>query len=888
MALPSTRLPDRYEVRSQLGAGGMGEVYLAWDKELERTVALKMLPADVALDQQRMRRFVREARATSALNHPNILTIYEIGQADSGRFIAAEFVDGETLRQRLMSAKLTFPEALEVMIQVAGALAAAHDAGIIHRDIKPENVMLRRDGIVKVLDFGLAKLTENQAVIDTQAPTRTFFKTEPGVVMGTVAYMSPEQARGLTIDARSDIWSLGVLLYELLVGRIPFEGPTTADVVVSILEREPPPLSSFAPETPAELQRIVSKTLQKDSNERYQTVKDLLLDLKALKQELDFAAKLERHTPPDPTRGVATPRSSKQPLFSTTIRPLMVLGSALLIGLIISGAYYLWSRRVRQAALSKSPIAASQQRLISTFPGSHTDPSFSPDGTRIAFTSEANGVQQVWVKSLDQGEPIQITFDKEPASRPRWSPLGDEIVYVRRSPGKPNVYSVAPEGGASRKIIEGGRNPNWSADGKRLVFEREYDVWTANRDGSDQRRINNVPPTDLLLADRMPAFSPDRSAIAFFQNEKGPIGDYWVVPVSGGEAHRLTFDTIFGGAPAWTPDGQFIIFPSQRAGSMTLWRVSAEGKQPEPVLMSAGEDTAPEISRDGRKLIYTNTRNSHILTLTDATTLQSRELKESRVVMTNPSFSADGSRIAFFALNEEGDLHIYTIGADGKNLTQVTRGKKERNIHPQWSADGSTIYFYQFQPTVSFRKISVQGGESVELVQGWEWGTHFGARVDPQGKRIIYSKMDRGIAVAAMIRDIAKGTEAALSLPLRNMRWSHDGQFIVGTDVPSRNWELSEITICAVEGEACRKVTKGRSPHWSHNDALIYFFKFSDFDGESLWVISREGSNERKIMDLRPMHPISNFFDVSPQGQIVWLQYRRGKNELWLADLSKP
>jgi hypothetical protein len=148
--------------------------------------------------------------------------------------------------------------------------------------------------------------------------------------------------------------------------------------------------------------------------------------------------------------------------------------------------------------------------------------------------------------------------------------------------------------------------------------------------------------------------------------------------------------------------------------------------------------------------------------------------------------------------------------------------------------------------------------------------------------------MDRGIAVAAMIRDIAKGTEAALSLPLRNMRWSHDGQFIVGTDVPSRNWELSEITICAVEGEACRKVTKGRSPHWSHNDALIYFFKFSDFDGESLWVISREGSNERKIMDLRPMHPISNFFDVSPQGQIVWLQYRRGKNELWLADLSKP
>jgi serine/threonine protein kinase len=889
MALPSTRLPDRYEFRSQLGAGGMGEVYLAWDKELERTVALKMLPTDVALDQQRMRRFVQEARATSALNHPNILTIYEIGQADSARFIAAEFVDGETLRQRLMSAKLTLTEALEVMIQVSGALAAAHNAGIIHRDIKPENVMLRRDGIVKVLDFGLAKLTENQGVIDTQAPTRTFFKTEPGVVMGTVAYMSPEQARGLTVDARSDIWSLGVLLYELIAGRIPFEGSTTTDIMVSILEREPPPLSRFVPETPAELQRIVSKTLQKNCDERYQTVKDLLLDLKALKQELDFAAKLERITHADPTKEVTNARSGKQPLFSTTMRPLMVwLGSALLIGLLSSGVYYFWTTRLRETALSKSPITASQQRLISTFPGSHTAPSFSPDGRRIAFLSEAKGVQQLWVKSLAEGEPIQITFDEDPASRPRWSPLGDEIAYVRRSSGKPSVYSVAPEGGASRKIIEGARNPNWSWDGKRLVFERDYDVWTANGDGSDQSRIEGVPSTELLLSDRMPAFSPDSSLIAFFQNEKGPIGDYWIIPASGGEARRLTFDSIFGGAPTWTPDGRFLIFPSQRAGSMTLWRVSVEGQQPEPVLLSAGEDTAPEISRDGRKLIYTNTRNSHILTLTDATTLQSQELKESRVVMTNPSFSPDGSRIVFFALNEEGDLHIYTIDANGKNLTQVTRGKKERNVHPQWSADGSTIYFYQFQPTVSFRKISVQGGESVELVQGWEWGTHFGALVDPQGKRISYSKMDRGIAAAAMIRDIAKGTEVALGLPLRNMRWSHDGQFILGTNVPARSWNLAEITICAVEGEACRKVTKGYAPHWSHDDALIYFFKFSDFDGESLWAVSREGSNERKIMDLRPMHPISNFFDVSPQGQIVWIQYRRGKNELWLADLSQP
>ncbi|MBA3513362.1 MAG: protein kinase [Pyrinomonadaceae bacterium] len=887
MASFSTTRLGRYEIRSQLGAGGMGEVFLAWDTELERTVALKMLHADVASDQQRMRRFVHEARASSALNHPNILTIYEIGQADSARFIATEFIDGETLRQHMQSARPKLSKVLDIALQVASALAAAHEAGIIHRDIKPENVMLRRDGIVKVLDFGLAKLTEQVGTVDTQAPTRTFFKTAPGMVMGTVLYMSPEQARGLTVDARTDIWSLGVVLYELVAGRLPYEGTTTTDIMVSILEREPPPLSRYAPEVPTELQRIISKALRKACEERYQTVKDLLQDLKDLKQELEFAAKLERSTPSALNKGAMDTRSSDQPMVAATMKPLIVLlASGLLIGLIVIAGYYFWSKRSGQSAPSTSYVAPSQQRLISTFPGSHAAASFSPDGNRIAFVSEVDGVSQVWVKSLTEGDPVQLTSDEAPASRPRWSPAGDEIVYVRRLPGKVSIYAVSPEGGTPRKIIEGGRNPNWSGDGKRLVFERDYDVWTTNRDGSDQRRIDGVPPTDFLAADRMPAFSPDGSAIALFQNDKGPIGDYWVVPVSGGEARRLTFDHIYGGAPAWTPDGRFIIFPSQRAGSMTLWRVPVDGGRSEPVLMSAGEDTEPEISRDGRKLIYTNTRNSHILMLTDAATLQSRELKESRVDMVDPSFSPDGSRIVFFGVNQEGDIHIHTIGADGKNLAQVTRGKKERNVHPQWSADGSSIYFYQFHPTVSFRKISVQGGESAELVQGWEWGTHNGARVDPQGKRIIYSKIDRGFVAATMIRDIATGTETAFSLPLRHARWSHDGQFIVGTDVPGRNWKLAEISICAVEGDACRKVTNGYSPHWSHNDTRIYFFPFTDSDGESLWAVSREGGDERKIMDLRPLHPIGQFFDVSSQGQIVWMQYRRGKNELWLVDLS--
>ena len=260
----------RYEIRSQLGAGGMGEVYLAQDTKLDRKVALKILPADVAAHPDRMKRFVREAKAASALNHPNIITIHEIDETDSINFIATEFIDGDTLRQRMRNAPLKLGEVLDVSIQIASALAAAHGAGIVHRDIKPENIMLRQDGIVKVLDFGLAKLTERlpPESVDSEAPTRAAIKTKPGVIMGTAIYMSPEQARGLQVDARTDIFSLGVVVYEMVAGRLPFEGSTSSEVMASILgEKELQPLSRYSTEAPAELERIVSKALRRNRDE---------------------------------------------------------------------------------------------------------------------------------------------------------------------------------------------------------------------------------------------------------------------------------------------------------------------------------------------------------------------------------------------------------------------------------------------------------------------------------------------------------------------------------------------------------------------------------------------------------------------------------------------
>src|SRR5213078_3931635 len=308
---------SHYEVLSLLGRGGMGEVFLAQDASLGRKVALKLLRSDFTRNEERLRRFQQEARAASALNHPNILTIYEIGHDGSLHFMATEYVEGETLRQHLSRARITVGQTLDVGVQVASALAAAHQAGIIHRDIKPENIMLRTDGNVKVLDFGLAKLTEPKT-IETAAPTLPQVETAPGVVMGTFSYMSPEQARGLAVDTRTDIWSLGVMIYEMAAGRQPFEGETASDVMSLILQKEPLPLAHSLPEVPAELERITRKALRKDKEERYQTIKDLLIDLRNLRKELELEAEMERSAPPATSRVLGSGQSAAATAHTTS------------------------------------------------------------------------------------------------------------------------------------------------------------------------------------------------------------------------------------------------------------------------------------------------------------------------------------------------------------------------------------------------------------------------------------------------------------------------------------------------------------------------------------------------------------------------------------------
>jgi len=526
-----------------------------------------------------------------------------------------------------------------------------------------------------------------------------------------------------------------------------------------------------------------------------------------------------------------------------------------------------------------------RQHPITNFAGSHTEASLSPDSTWLAFTSkDSNGVPQIWLKNMPEGEPHQLTHAEVPSHHASWSPRADEILFSRGVGWKQSIWSISPLGGTPRILIEGGRNPSSSSDGNRLVYEKDNEIWTANADGSDRRRVEGVPPIHLWLVDREPSLSPDGSQVAFFQPEDGPMGDFFIIPSSGGQARRLTFDIHLGGEPVWTPDGRYIVFSSQRRGSKTLWKILASGGTPEPVTTGAGEDTNPEISRDGKSLIFTNSRVYWTLTVQGASVAHKDEIKETVTDMFAPEFSPTGERIVFFATVDDGDIHLFTVRADGSDLRQVTRGKGERNVMPQWSADGKALYFYRVRPDLSFRKISIEGGESAEVAPGWRPRTHYGARVDSMEKKIVYSKLEKNAAAVTVIRDIATRKETPFKRTLDHARWSSVGRSIVGVDPESSTDGVhGDIVVCSVDNETCRTVaSRGHAPIWSADDSQIYFTR----NDSEIWSVALDGGREEPFSQTSQVDPIGSAFDLSRDGKVVYVQLKQGKQELWMTDFN--
>jgi Tol biopolymer transport system component len=827
---PGQRI-GHYKILSLLGAGGMGEVYLAQDTKLGRDIALKLLPAQFITDGNRLRRFEQEARTASALNHPNVCVIHEVGDTAEGRnYIAMEYVDGETLRQVMTGRRMGLDEVFEVAVQVASGLAAAHKVGIVHRDIKPENVMIRRDGYVKVLDFGLAKLTEQDAT-DVGAPAPPRVKTDTGVVMGTSSYMSPEQARALTVDARTDIWSLGVVLYEMVTGRPPFEGATTSDVIVSILEREPPPLARLSPKAPAELQRIITKALQKDREARYPAVKDTLHDLKTLKQELELEAKLGQslQSGSSDTGMVAAKAVGPAIHPRSRWRTNHLIGWAVVLTIaIVSGVWFYPSRTSKDSASSGPESLLPPMKVVpfTSFPGKETWPAVSPDGKQIAFIwNGATGDNfDVYVKLVGAGEPLRLTTHPGKETSPAWSPDGKHIAFTRSYQGQNAIYTISALGGSERQLLQlvlesgsHGRDPMvvWSADGRSLAFpdrsspDENPSIFLLSVDSLEKRRLTTAPAQ--YFGDWFPAFSPDGKTLAFIRWSSGPTGDIYLVSVDGGEPRRLTFEDAWISGLDWTPEGGSIVFAASRGGRLRLWRISVSGGTPEPlkgvddVSRSPWGYSPPSISRHGHQLAYVQSLDDSNIWRIEVPNSKVRgnpptKLISSTMLDQGAQYSPDGKRIVFES-TRSGFYEIWVCDSDGTNTIQLTTLDRVTGT-PRWSPDGRQIAFDCRQESHSdIYVINVEGGSP---------------------RRLTTEASDDNVP-----------------------SWSRDGRWIY---FASNRSGTRQVWKMPAEGGQAVQVTKqgGFAAFESPDGKFVYYAKF---DSPGLWRVGVESGEEALVLD---------------------------------------
>jgi serine/threonine protein kinase/Tol biopolymer transport system component len=686
----------QYRVLEKLGAGGMGEVYLAEDTSLGRRVALKLLPPEHTTDPERLRRFRIEVRSASALNHPHILTVHEVGEVDGRQFMATEYVDGETLRTILSrSGKMTPRETLDVGVQAASALAAAHDAGIVHRDIKPENIMIRRDGYVKVLDFGLAKLTgtETAESFDTGAATLPPpVHTDAGAILGTTPYMSPEQAAGRPVDARSDIFSFGAVLYEMVSGQRPFRGGSTMETIAAILDRDPAPLPASVP--PA-LAAAILRCLRKDPSRRFQSMADLRATLEDLREN------------------AGTPRGSWR--FTIVAASLVLLLAA---GFLI---WEFWRKRG-----TPDPLRAD---VLTTLSGAELYPSLSPDGNHVVFAWAGPGQdnQDIYVQLIGSGSPLRLTTDAQQDYNPVWSPDGRWIAFFRGPAPAPTgrrrreLRVIPPLGGPERKIAEvrgqdffpAASFLAWSSDSRTLLVtdsqeEGKPDALFAIDVETGEKRQLTEPPAGSV-ADTSPAISPDGRSLVFLRRTSWAAGELHLLPLeegmrAAGAPRRLTGAALRADFPAWMPDGREIVFSAQGK----LWKLDVrEGQEPVQIPFVGENGVMPAIGsrRPGgeARLVYVRSfADTNIWRVeTPAAGQPARTLPElaisSSKVEYHVQFSPDGQKVAFVS-ERSGAPEIWVAHADGSDAFQLTSLKVFDTNCPHWSPDGRTIAFSSTAP----------------------------------------------------------------------------------------------------------------------------------------------------------------------------------------------
>jgi Tol biopolymer transport system component/tRNA A-37 threonylcarbamoyl transferase component Bud32 len=687
------RTLGHYQIVSLLGAGGMGEAYLAEDTLLDRKVAIKLLPPDSVADQQAKRRLIREARAAAKLDHPNICSIYEVAEENGTTFIVMQYIEGETLASKINRKPLELREALDIATQTADALAEAHSHSIIHRDIKPANIMITSRSQVKVMDFGLAKVAAQQDAFDSKAKTDSLL-TDPGVIVGTVPYMSPEQVAEKKVDARSDIFSFGALLYEMATGQRAFRGESQMGILAAILNQEPEPLSAKVPHALAE---IILRCLRKDPARRYQTMADLKVALEDLREEF----------------------ASGRQVRARVRRRWAWVALPVLFALLLVAGFFVW--QAWRAPRAGEPLQAV---ALTTLQGVEQSPALSPDGNYVVFTwtGPKQDNQDIYVQMIGQGEPLQRTTDPHNDYNPVWSPDGRWIAFFRSQPPAPTglrsreLRLMPPLGGPERKLADirsqdffpAAAYLAWSADSTSLVVtdspgEGQPDaLFVVSLETGEKRQLTNPQPP--VLADISPAVSPDGSSLVFLRRTTWGAGELHLLGLgkgltAEGEPSRLTPVELRADFPAWMPDGKELIFSAK--GS--LWRLAVFGEKTPTRIPYIGEDCLmPTISRaqPGKpaRLVYVrsfvDTNLWRIETSAPGAPSASAPVRaiSSTKHEYHCQFSPDGRRVAF-ASSRSGEPEIWLSDSDGSNAVQLTSLRAQETMVPNWSPDSQFIAF---------------------------------------------------------------------------------------------------------------------------------------------------------------------------------------------------
>jgi eukaryotic-like serine/threonine-protein kinase len=896
-----------YIVLEKAGAGAMGVVYRARDEKLQREVALK-LPAEGAVLTAELRtKWLTEARAASALNHPHICTIYEVGECEGQPYIAMEYLSGRSLNACIPEDGLPVETVLEYGAQIASALEHAHTHGVLHRDLKSANVRQSESGQVKVLDFGLAATFKDKPL---EGATESK-ASDPGGAPGTLAYLAPEVLSGTPADARADIWALGVLLYEMASCAHPFPGRTTYELCSAVLKEAPKPLPMHVPPG---LRAIILRCLAKQPEQRYQRASEVNAALEALHSnggliaaaaaagEIAREGNSPKTRPSQKALKVGRPGKEKwksengkeesasafsakgaEKVSRHQVRLFLWLAAGLL-GAIAAVIYFVPGAKPRLG----SPTAQGRLRQLLATEKNILGPALSSDGKMLAYAQQGENGDDLYVTRVAGGERVKLTNDVSRKSEPLFSPDGEKIAFGRKVAGEPQeeICTIATLGGNITTVTKGGSMPAWSPDGNRLAFVKKKAgeaeaLGIVTLDGTEVRTILAGDAIYPFLG--RPAWSPDGKMIAVPRSRGGDSREVWLVPVEGGTAKQFTHGT--GGEsndqPVYSADGRGIVLRSNRSGAWNIWYLELKGNGTTQLTTGAGPDSTPSVARDGT-MAFLNSRTRSVLLLYDLKTGQSKTILTDPGVLWAPSFSPDGKEVAYSRGGPDGVWHLWSLGMDGGTPRQLTNGK-EPEIYARYTPDGREIYFNSWGPEpLSIGHVASTGG-ATHLLEAKVKSSDSYADVSPDGKWLVFTRTEN--KKSHLYVRAADGSGEARRLGTMEgtvPRWSPDGKWIAFS--PDRGYG-GGVYLIKPDGSGLRRVAElGGWPVWWPDGGEIGMQTVGPEGNTELTVVTLKTGGATVLPGLR--FSGTNFpFDVSGDGK--WLVTTNAvdeEDEIWLLE----